>query len=227
MVGAYAAFEPNGLLATELEKWASVESIKKTPLPNLKQGPSIQRKPFVLGHSGRDRSDILSEGSQRFNVSILCHSMYGVKPKHQFLRKMLDMLVELPESGMIVIFHRGRSLDFNGLVSHKMAFFATGTVSVANEDHEIDCFSRFMAGFVMQDEETDRIVQLEWRRLCRSLGGHEEAEPDRLHFSSPNIMASFTSVQPRYKSYRDKFRFCQAMRRSKIGKHAFTIQHEL
>ncbi|KAJ5465278.1 uncharacterized protein N7458_000964 [Penicillium daleae] len=191
-VSKYAAYEPNGLFATELEKWLCAKSIKEHPLPNLKQRPSIHRKPFVLKHSGRDKSGSPSEAGERFNVIILCHSMYGMKPKHQFLEQVLDMLVELPEAGMVVVFHRGRSLDLNGLVSHKMASFPTGIVSVANEDDEIDRFSRFMAGFVMQDEETDKIAQLEWRNLCRSLGGHEEAEPHRLLFSSPNLMASFT-----------------------------------
>ncbi|KAJ5664616.1 hypothetical protein N7462_011429 [Penicillium macrosclerotiorum] len=191
-VSTYAAFESNGLFATELEKWLCVKSIKERPLPNLKQRPSIHRKPFVLQHSGRDNSGSLSEADQRFNIIILCHSMYGMKPKHQFLKRVLNMLVGLPEAGMVVIFHRGRSLDFNGLVCHKMASFPTGIVSVANEDEEIDRFSRFMAGYVMQDEETDKVVQLEWRNLCRSLAGREEAEPERLIFSSPNIMASFT-----------------------------------
>jgi hypothetical protein len=38
----------------------------------------------------------------------------------------------------------------------------------------------------------DKAIQVDWRKVCRALGRREEAHPDHLLFSSPNIMAAFT-----------------------------------
>lgn len=97
------------------------------------------------------------------------------------------MLVERPEGGMVVVFHRGETLHLDGLVCHRTASFPTGVVSVADDDEVLDCFAPFVAGFV-----ADEAVRVEWRKVCRALGRREESHPGPLLFSSPNILAAFT-----------------------------------
>jgi hypothetical protein len=63
---------------------------------------------------------------------------------------------------------------------------------VANDDEVLDCFAFFVAGFVMQDMDVDKVIRVEWRKMCRALGRREEVYPDYLLFSSPNVMAVFT-----------------------------------
>ena len=44
----------------------------------------------------------------------------------------------------------------------------------------------------MQDVDVDKAIRVDWRKVCRALGRREEAHPDHLLFSSPNVMAAFT-----------------------------------
>jgi adenine phosphoribosyltransferase len=118
--------------------------------------------------------------------------MYGMKPKHRFIERALEMLVERPEGGMVVVFHRDGTLHLDGLMCHRTASFPTGVIRIANEDEVLGCFASFVAGFVMQDVDMDKAIRVEWRKVCRALGRREEAHPDHLLFSSPNIMAAFT-----------------------------------
>jgi adenine phosphoribosyltransferase len=64
-------------------------------------------------------------------------------------------------------------------------------VRVADNDEVLDCFSRFVAGHFMKDQELDKVVRLEWRKACRSMGHREEAHPDQLLFDSPDMMVAF------------------------------------
>ncbi|KAJ5165286.1 uncharacterized protein N7500_007116 [Penicillium coprophilum] len=63
---------------------------------------------------------------------------------------------------------------------------------VANENEVLDSFAPFIAGFIMQDVETDKAIRVKWREICRALGRLEDAYPDHLLFRSPNIMVAFT-----------------------------------
>ncbi|KAI1403467.1 hypothetical protein F4819DRAFT_450899 [Hypoxylon fuscum] len=185
-VRRYAAFEPNGLYSTKLEKWLCSTSETGSPLPCLERPPDIHRNPFVLD------SKIEDDGDEKFDVILFCHSMYGMKPKHKFIERALEMLVERPEGGMVVVFHRDGTLPLDGLICHRTASFPTGVTRVADDDEALDCFAPFVAGFVMQDVDVDKTIRVEWRKVCRALGRREDAHPDHLLFSSPNIMVAFT-----------------------------------
>jgi adenine phosphoribosyltransferase len=115
-----------------------------------------------------------------------------MKPKHRFIERALEMLIERPQGGMVVVFHRDGALHLDGLVCHRTASFPTGVVNVANDNEVLDCFAPFVAGFIMQDVDVDKAIRVEWRKVCRALGRREEAYPDHLLFSSPSVMATFT-----------------------------------
>ncbi|KAL7950086.1 hypothetical protein V8C42DRAFT_309446 [Trichoderma barbatum] len=179
----YAAFEPNGLFATELEEWLEM----KSPLPCLESLPDIYRKPFALDSTGTDAND----GEERFDIILFCHSMYGMMPKRKFIERALEMLAVKPQGGMVVVFHRDGP-NFDGLTCYKTASFPTGIVRVADDDKTLDSFSSFIAGFVMQDEDADQAIHVEWRKVCRELGRRrQETHPGHLLFSAPEVMVAF------------------------------------
>ena len=190
-VRRYTAFEPNGLFATRLEEWLCSTFEMESPLPCLENPSDIHRIPFVLGDnigSGTGTSD----DDEKYDIILFCHSMYGMKPKHKFIERALEMLVEQPQGGMVAVFHRDGALHLDGLVCHRTASFPTGVVHVANDDEVLDCFAPFVAGFVMQDVDVDKAIRVEWRKMCRALCRREGAYPDHLLFSSPDVMAAFT-----------------------------------
>ena len=190
-IGRYVAFEPNELFASSVEKWLCDRKLAETdrPLSCLKSPPYIRRIPFDLDSD--DGNDMTDNDNEKFDIILFCHSMYGMAPKEQFIKRALEMLVEQPESGMVVVFHRER-LHLDGLVCHRTASFPTGIVRVADDDEVLDDFAAFIAGFAMRDQEVDNAVRLEWRMACRVLGCHEESKPGHLLFTAPNIMVAFT-----------------------------------
>ncbi|KAK1992087.1 hypothetical protein LX36DRAFT_662757 [Colletotrichum falcatum] len=189
-VRRYAAFEPNGLFATELGNWLSPTSNTEPPLPCLESVPDIYQAPY-LPESPMDSgaSSITRYGDDGFNIILFCHSMYGMKPKRKFVENALAMLVQQPDVGIVVVFQRDGTLHFDGLVGHRTASFPTGVVRVADDDEVLDSFASFIAGFSMQDMD----VRSEWRKVCRALGRREEgSNQGHLLFSSPGVMATFT-----------------------------------
>ncbi|KAF2669436.1 hypothetical protein BT63DRAFT_260991 [Microthyrium microscopicum] len=117
--------------------------------------------------------------------------MYGMKPKRKFIEQALEMLTEEPQQGMVVIFHREVDLQLEGLVCHRTASYPTGVVSVRDEDKVIDEFAPFVAGYILQNGDSGKAVRKIWREECRALGRHEDAPPNHLLFSDPNIMVAF------------------------------------
>ncbi|KAL4871110.1 hypothetical protein BDV12DRAFT_194756 [Aspergillus spectabilis] len=107
-----------------------------------------------------------SDGEEKFDLILFCHSLYGMKLKEIFIYLAQEMLVERPE----------------------------GFVSVPNTDDALDSFAPFIAGFAMQDVETDKSIRAEWRKMCRALGRLEatESHPARLLFNAPDAMVAFT-----------------------------------
>ncbi|CAG8899878.1 unnamed protein product [Penicillium egyptiacum] len=186
----YAAFEPNGLFATTLEKWLCSASETESLLPCLESAPDIRRIPFDL--NTKSTNTVTPDSYEKFDVILFCHSLYGMKPKARFIERALGMLVEQPKGGMVVVFHRDGTLNLDGLVCHRTASFPTGAVSVANDDEALDSFAPFIAGLVIQDMEAAKAIRVEWRKVCRALGGREEAHPNHLLFSSPSMMVAFT-----------------------------------
>ena len=187
----YTAFEPNGLSASRLEEWLCSTSETESPLPCLEKPPNIHRIPFVLQDNIRSATST-DTNDEKFDTVLFCHSMYGMKPKHRFIERALEMLVERPQGGMVVVFHRDGTLHLDGLVCHRTASFPTGVVSVANDDEALDYFAPFVAGFVIQDVDMDKAIRVDWREVCRALGRREKAHPDQLLFSSPTLMVAFT-----------------------------------
>ncbi|MCJ1360690.1 MAG: hypothetical protein MMC33_010699 [Icmadophila ericetorum] len=187
----YTAFEPNGLFATRLEQWLCSNSMTESPLPCLENSPNICRNSFVLQDNIGSGISTGTRDGEKYDIILFCHSMYGMMPKHRFVEQALEMLVERPHGGMVVVFHRN-ALYLDGLVCHRTASFPTGVVSVANDDEVLDCFAPFVAGFIMQDVDLDKAMRVEWRKVCRALGRREEAQPEHLLFSSPNVMVAFT-----------------------------------
>ncbi|KAH0593603.1 hypothetical protein MHUMG1_08741 [Metarhizium humberi] len=134
----------------------------------------------------------MGDGADNFNVILFCHSMYGMKPKSSFIKRALELLVERPGSGFVVVFHREETMHLDGLTCHQTASFPTGVTRVADDDMVLDRFAPFIAGFAMQDEHADKSTRAEWRKVCRTLGHREQGHQDQLLFSSPEIMAAFT-----------------------------------
>ncbi|KFA51264.1 hypothetical protein S40293_04412 [Stachybotrys chartarum IBT 40293] len=186
----YAAFEPNSLYATSLEEWLR----SKSPLPCLETTSDILQMRFAADSDTTNCviSTNQLKDEQKFDVVLFCHSMYGMKPKRKFIEHALDMLVQQPQHGLVVVFHRDGNLHLDGLVCQRTASFPTGEIRVPIHDDTLDHFTRFAAGFVMQDKDTDRAIRVEWRNLCHALGRRDGAHPDHLIFSSPNIMLAFT-----------------------------------
>lgn len=194
-VRKYTAFEPNDLFATSMEEGLCSNSIAESPLPCLESSPAIHRVPFVLGDNmGSSAGTSICPDEEKYDVILFCHSMYGMKPKHRYIERALEMLVERPQRGMVVVFHRDGALQLNGLVCHRTASFPTGVVRVENNDEVLDRFASFIAGFAMQDVDGDigKTTRVEWRKVCRALGRREEAHPDHLLFSCPDLMVVFT-----------------------------------
>ncbi|KAG9230083.1 phosphoribosyl transferase domain protein [Amylocarpus encephaloides] len=189
----YTAFEPNDLFASRLVESFCSTSETESPLPCLRNPPNIHRIPFGLQDNIESgTSSRMRENDEKYDIILFCHSMYGMKPKHRYIERALEMLVERPQGGMVVVFHRSGTLHLDGLVCHRTASFPTGVVSVANDDKVLDCFASFVTGFSMQDVDVDKAIQVEWRKVCRALGRREEVHPDHLLFSSPNTMVAFT-----------------------------------
>ncbi|KAF3037603.1 hypothetical protein E8E12_001032 [Didymella heteroderae] len=117
--------------------------------------------------------------------------MYGMPSKKDVIEQTLKLLVE-KRDGVLAVFHRGGSFHLEGLVCHQTASFPTGVVRVADKDQVLDEFAPFIAGFMMHDERVHKLVQMEWRKVCRDLGVQEKGHPDRLSFSSPDVMVAFT-----------------------------------
>ena len=200
-VRRYTAFEPNDLFATRLEEWICSTSGTESMLPCLEVPPDINRTPFVLhDNTWSSTGTDTGENNTKYDIVLFCHSMYGMKPKHCFIEKALGMLVERPEGGMVVVFHRDGTLDLGGLVCHRTASFPTGVVSVADNDEILDRFAPFIAGFIMQDIDVDKTLRSDWRMVCRALGRRVEALSGHLLFDSPNVMTALPTTRSRWRS---------------------------
>ncbi|KAJ0413040.1 hypothetical protein BJY00DRAFT_297516 [Aspergillus carlsbadensis] len=183
----YTAYEPNGLFAARLEEWLGRTLEGQgcgVPLPGLEDESKIHRARFPPRNAG-DRVGV----DETFDVILFCHSLYGMDPKHAALRTSLGLLTE---DGVVVVFHRDHTLRLEGLLSHQLASLPTATVNVPDDDATLDSFTSFIAGFVVQDTETQKALQLEWRAICRDLGHRDDF--GYLVFHSPQTMMTFTKT---------------------------------
>ncbi|CAH0044347.1 unnamed protein product [Clonostachys solani] len=183
----YIALEPNTLFFQSLKQW-----LASRPFPCLESPPDVREIPFTLDDRNEDSGIGVGHFDEKFDIILFCHSMYGMNSKDKVLKQARDMLVEKPESGMIVVFHRDGVLQFNDLVCHKTASFPAGVSRIQNAPEILDRFTPLIAGFVMQDVNVDEAMRLKWREVCSALARREQAQPEYLLFSSPNIMVTFT-----------------------------------
>jgi adenine phosphoribosyltransferase/phosphomevalonate kinase len=178
-VTTYDAFEPNDLFAAELEELQS----KKSPLPCLARPSRILQFPFVI-----EKNEDPMDQKEKYDLILFCHSMYGMKPKHKFIEKALRMLVERPQDGIVVVFHRDGS-SFQPLVCHRTASYPAGAVRLVDDDEVLDSFASFVAGCALDTTDEGNSIKIAWRGICRSLG---HLENGHLSFNSPAIMVAFT-----------------------------------
>ncbi|EAQ85568.1 hypothetical protein CHGG_06821 [Chaetomium globosum CBS 148.51] len=151
----YTAWEPNALFATALEE--RLQPTPESPLPCLQSPPRIHRAPFAT-------EDKIQDCSEKFDVILFCHSMYGMKPKRKFIEQALEMLVERPRDALVVVFHR-EGLYLDGLVPHQTKYFPNGV---------------------------DDAVKSKWRDVCRSFGRREPGDPGHILLAAPDVMATFS-----------------------------------
>ncbi|KAL6161955.1 hypothetical protein ACJQWK_11967 [Exserohilum turcicum] len=187
----YEAFEPNQLFAASLERWLSANTATGSRFPCLERPPTIHRLPFDPQQNMKSDSGSDAIGEDRgYDVILFCHSMYGIQSKRKVIEQALGMLRER-RGGIVLVFHRDENLHLDGLVCHQSAAFPAGVVRVADEDQVLDDFTPFIAGFVMHDEEVQKTVQIQWRKVCRDLSRCEDAYPGYLSFRSPDVMVAF------------------------------------
>ncbi|KAK3046753.1 hypothetical protein LTR09_011778 [Extremus antarcticus] len=191
----YAAFEPNAVFASRLEERLcnTGEREERCPLPRLEGQADIRTEPFVLDSSVRSVSDRgTTVFREKFDVVLFCHSMYGMKPKEDFIRLAIGLLVERMEGSMVVVFHRDDTVRFDGLVCHWTASYPAGVVRVPDDDEKLEKFASFITGFTLRSVVASKAICASWRKVCRTLGAREPGHLNHLSFSSPHMMAVFT-----------------------------------
>lgn len=181
----YVAFEPNEQFAARLGEGFCSEG-GESSLPSLESAAIARRMPFTLESGGATGYD------EKFDVVLFCHSMYGMKPKRAFLERALKLLVGGQDGGIVVVFHREGNLSLDGLVCYRTASFPTGIIRVEDDDERLDCLAQFIVGFSLKDTDAKEAVQLEWRKVCRTVGRREQDHPGHLSFNAPTIMVALT-----------------------------------
>jgi adenine phosphoribosyltransferase len=194
---SYIALEPNGLFASKLEEQLQSTPNAESALPCLAHLAKICRYPLALNdNKGICFDEDTFDASKKYDLILFCHSMYGMKPKHKFIERVLNRLAERPDGGIIVVFHRDGILRFNDLVCHRTASYPTGVIRLTDEDNVLDSFASFIAGYALGNTDKDHAIKKAWRTICRTLGHHEKG---RLLFSSSEVMVVFdghaTAVQ--------------------------------
>ncbi|KAF2451120.1 hypothetical protein P171DRAFT_504013 [Karstenula rhodostoma CBS 690.94] len=192
-IGKYVAFEPNGLFAKRLTESLSSTHPKEAVLPSLEHPVVIHQRPFAIPESMElDNNIDTGNAEDKYDIVLLCQSMYGMKDKGKIIEHALSMVRDVPEKGMVVVFHRNGSLDFHGLVCSRTVSFNTSVVRVVEDEEVLNNFARFIAGFDTEDTEIGNAIRADWRQVCRTLGRREEASPAHLQFSAPVFMFVFT-----------------------------------
>jgi hypothetical protein len=120
------------------------------PLPYLESPPDIYRTLFVLDSNiGSGISTGISNSNEKFNIILFYYSIYSIKSKYRFIKQVLEMLIKRPEGGMVVVFHRYRTLYLDGLIYYRTASFPTGVIYIENNNEVLDYFTPFVIGFIL------------------------------------------------------------------------------
>lgn len=191
----YTAFEPNHLFATKLESWLCSTAEATSALPCLGSQPDIRRAPFTLNSKSTVSSDDSTCGDdQCFDLILFCHSMYGLRPKHDFIEKALGILHARPDAAVVIV-HRKGTLRLDKLACYRLDNFH-GLVGVNDTQQDLDHFAAFIAGMSFGEAEADDIARAEWRKVCHTLGRRDSRNSRRnsrrIFFNAPDIMVTLT-----------------------------------
>jgi hypothetical protein len=199
-VTKYMAFEPNNPFATRLEESLGASSEKESTLPCLTSPPEICSRPFNVKDNKENfagTSDSSGDDTEKFDIILFFHSMYGMKPKHKAIERAMELLSSSPtqpdDGGSSLFFHRNNTaLHFGNLLCRETATFHR-VVSMVNNDKDLDAFASFVTGVSMHSEVNAAAngIRAEWRKLCRGFGRREAIKPKLLLFSSPQLMMTF------------------------------------
>ncbi|KAH5170517.1 hypothetical protein HBH77_230290 [Parastagonospora nodorum] len=155
----YKAFEPNEVFAKRLDD---------------QLGCVVRREAYEL----HDETQ-----TEKFDVVLFCHSMYGMHPKRAFIEQVLESLGDVGDE-MVVVFHRDGKLDFGGLVCYRTATWLDLTLQVPVEDERLDEFVSFIVGFDVEASD----VRKKCRDICHALGTRTG---NHLVFYAREIMVAF------------------------------------
>ncbi|KAI1330871.1 hypothetical protein F5Y16DRAFT_395836 [Xylariaceae sp. FL0255] len=177
----YTTVEPSSLIVA-----ARKEGSQTSP-PGAEEFP-------LAAHINHLNNSVFNDNNDKFDAILFCHGFYGMKPRHEHIRRALGLLANNDQlvDSLVIVFHGDNTSSLGDLVSHHTASFPTSIITIADEDDAIDSFARFVAGFSVQNLETESKVRLEWRQLCRALCRHEDGYPNQLVFSAPLIMTVLT-----------------------------------
>jgi hypothetical protein len=189
-VKRYTSFEPNKLFAAKLCSWLSDSD--NQPLPNLKSTDDVHCIPFDLSNITVDGARIIDvdKDSDKYDLVLFCHSLYGMSPKRKFVEMALQLLGSVGGE-MVVVFHRDVALDFEGLVCHQTLSHASGTCKVLDNDDVLNEFASYLAGFTVPELDRDQTILPKWREMCRRSATTRVGEPGYLFFGAPQWMAIF------------------------------------
>jgi hypothetical protein len=121
--------------------------------------------------------------TEKFDVVLFCHSMYGMHPKRDFIEKALSTVGDVGNE-MVVVFHRDGDLDFGGLVCHRTATRPDLMLQVPVEDERLDEFVSFIVGFDFAASD----FRKKCRDICHALGTRTG---NYLAFYALEIMVAF------------------------------------
>lgn len=177
-VRRYTAFEPTALFASILEADLLASDNSISVLPGLDKPAEMLRAWYELTDA-----DMLPG----YNIILFCHIFYGMSPKRAFIEHALGSLSEIGGE-LVVVFHRDRCLNFDGLVCHTTSLFDSA-FQIPDDDQKLDLFSSFLTG--VPADAIDEDVRSEWRTICRSLASRDSARPGQLIYHAPKIMVAF------------------------------------
>lgn len=207
----YAAFESNVWHAAELESWCETSA----PFPGLINSAEVTCATFDLN---------ASQQTERFDLILFCHSMYGMDPKRNYVEKAINMLKE-PGGGLVVVFHRDGKLHFDGLTCHKTTSSPTDTVCVQYDLDTIQDFASFIAGRIPQDLYAEKVARFRCFEICQASSISRDVHTaTTLEFSSPTVMVVFNQTPPEGESSSSICPRRQLPGPSRIQKLASTVQ---
>lgn len=146
-IGKYVTFKPNKLFAICLKDWLCNRDRGLCLFPNWLCRLIIHQEKFALLAEGICAISNSDQTSEKFYVMLFCHSMYGIQPRAEFIRRAIKFLVELPKNGLVIMFYRDEQWDLAGLIYHGQATHPMGTISIRDHDKDLNNFSSFITRF--------------------------------------------------------------------------------